>query len=879
MVPRDIASIDEAKVALAHVHDDPAAVERRMTQLLDCTTDVEARQAAIWARGRARHERGRFAEALDDLQTAARLARARGDLVDAARIDAHRALTEYAVGNTAAAIGSLQRAEGVLTGLDAGHLHLQWAIIEVHTGELLRARKRFDRALELLRAAGDDTAVARCLASRGVANTYLGRFDEAVADQTAAAAAAAATGQRLLAAGAVHNLGYARGRLGELPAALRLLAEARTLYEDLVSPARVVASLEQDRAEILLQAGLAPEAAAAAEAAVARHELGGAHTAAADARLLLAEAELAAGRRGAAAASAETAAARFEADGRTAWAARARYVALRSELADIDLEVAPSSPALFDRSCVLAGVLEEAGWLGEAVDVWTFAGRAALALGRPDDAREPLTTAARARHTGPIMTRVRGWHALALSRLADGQTAGARRAARAGLRLVAVHRRALVAPELRAGAAGHGIELARLGLRLALRERRPAQVFAWSEQARARALASPVVEPHDDPHLRALLGRLRAAHADLRSTPGSVEGRRAVAALEASIREYDHRRVGAAGGAAVEERVELPALRAAIGDAVYVSFVELDGRLHSLVVTARRTSLRDHGLAAPAAAAVERVRFALSRLAHPATARGLAAAMAGVDADRRALDGLLGLSELPDGRVVLTPSASLNGTPWAALPSLSGRPVTVTPSATVWATAHTPAPAGDGTCFVAGPKLPAAAAEVATAATFYPGATILHGEEATVARVVAAFTSHRVLHVAAHGRFRSDSPLFSGLELADGALALFDLDGVPSAAEVVVLPACHLASTRLLPGEEPLGAVATLVHLGVGTVVAPAGAVPDDATGALMVDLHRLLAAGVAPPDALALAASASIATGDPAAVACGALFVAIGRQ
>jgi CHAT domain-containing protein len=253
--------------------------------------------------------------------------------------------------------------------------------------------------------------------------------------------------------------------------------------------------------------------------------------------------------------------------------------------------------------------------------------------------------------------------------------------------------------------------------------------------------------------------------------------------------------------------------------------------------------------------------------------------MAAFDADRRALDRLLGLHDLPDGQVVLVPSASLNGAPWAALPSLAGRPVTVTPSATVWTTGRARPPGGDGACFVAGPDLPAAAAEVATAAACHPGAEILRGDDATVARVVTAFSSHRVLHVAAHGRFRSDSPLFSGLELADGALALFDLDGVPAAPEVVVLPACHLASSRLLPGEEPLGAVATLVRLGVGTVIAPAGVVADDATAGLMVDLHRHLVAGRAPADALAAASSVALDTADPTAVASAALFVATGRR
>lgn len=875
---RDLSAIDGARAALALVHDDPAAVERRTTDLMAATDDPEARQLAAWARGRARHERGRFAAALDDLSLAARLAGERGDLLGAARIEAHRALTEYAVGDVEAALASLARAEPLLSGPDAGHLHLQRAIIEVHSGELVRARRSFDSALELLRAAGDDKGVARCLASRGVASTYLGDFDAAVADLAAAADSAAASGQRLVAAGAVHNLGYVRARLGELPAALALLEQAGASYRELGSPARVVASLDQDRAEVLLQAGLADEAVAAASAALARHQADGAHAAADDARLLLAEAELAA-ERPTAAATAEEAALCFEADGRAAWAARARYVGLRADLSQGEASAGPSSPELFERSCVLAGVLEEAGWLGESVDVWTFAGQVALARGRADEARGPLARAEKARRAGPLASRVRGWQAAALHRLARGDVAGARRATLEGLRLVAAHRGALVAPELRAGASARGVELARFGLRLAVRDGRPSLVFSWIEQTRARALATRIMVRGEDRELRALLGQLRAAHSQLRSSPASAEARGRVAGLEDRIRQHDHARTGDRPGPAGEETLGLGPLRSLLDGRAFVSFAELDGRLLSVAVIGRRTGLADHGTVAPARASVERLRFALQRLARPATARGAAATVAALHDDRTRLDELLDLGRLGAGPVVVSPSAALNGVPWGALPSLEGRTVTVTPSATVWASAPADGASQAGACFVAGPGLAAAAGEVRAAAALYPGATVIEGDRATVGGVVAAFAAHRIVHVAAHGTFRSDSPLFSGLELFDGALTLFDLDGLARGPEVVVLPACHLGTARVLPGDEPLGPVASLVDVGVRTVVAPVGPVPDQVAAEVMVELHRHMAAGRGVAEALAAVSAAALASDDPRVLACAASFVAAGRR
>ena len=59
-----------------------------------------------------------------------------------------------------------------------------------------------------------------------------------------------------------------------------------------------------------------------------------------------------------------------------------------------------------------------------------------------------------------------------------------------------------------------------------------------------------------------------------------------------------------------------------------------------------------------------------------------------------------------------------------------------------------------------------------TLAAGNPGARVLRGDDATVDRVVAAVAGADLVHVAAHGRFRSDGPLFSSFRLADGALTI-----------------------------------------------------------------------------------------------------------
>ena len=192
----------------------------------------------------------------------------------------------------------------------------------------------------------------------------------------------------------------------------------------------------------------------------------------------------------------------------------------------------------------------------------------------------------------------------------------------------------------------------------------------------------------------------------------------------------------------------------------------------------------------------------------------------------------------------------------------------------MWMQARQHAPAvrtGSGALLVAGPRLPGAEQEVHQLAALYPDARPLHGGDATVSRVLHGLGQARIVHLAAHGTFRADSPLFSSFQLADGPLTVHDLERAEIAADTVVLAACNAGVSGVI-GNELIGTTATLLAMGVGSIIAPLVAIPDLPTSGFMTELHRGMQAGRSPGAALAAARS-----GHHARVA--SAFVCLGRD
>jgi CHAT domain-containing protein len=187
----------------------------------------------------------------------------------------------------------------------------------------------------------------------------------------------------------------------------------------------------------------------------------------------------------------------------------------------------------------------------------------------------------------------------------------------------------------------------------------------------------------------------------------------------------------------------------------------------------------------------------------------------------------------------------------------------VAPSLAVWLELEgRPATGRRKTSLIAGPRLRHAAGEVGDLAGLFPGATVLAGKAATAEAVLAALDGTALAHLACHGQFRADSPLFSTLELADGPLNVYELQRLRRAPEVVVLSACDLAVSGLHPGDELLGLAAALLGMGTRTIVASVVPVPDAAVRRLMLAFHRNLAGGDAPALALARAQSGGAGAG-----------------
>ncbi len=397
--------------------------------------------------------------------------------------------------------------------------------------------------------------------------------------------------------------------------------------------------------------GLVPEAQAAATRAVEALAAEGDLAHLMECRVLLARARLAGRDYRGAVDEASLAAAGFDSASRPAWAALARYVGVQAEILEIE-DQASVPRTLLPRCRQIAAELEVQGWAVESVHVHTFAGRLALAFGLADVARQELTQAVTARTVGAADLRAQAWHfAAALLRLADGNRAGAKRAFSAGMAVVDNYRASLGATELRAHAASHGTDLARLGMRLALDDRRAVDVLRWAERWRAGALQRPPVRPPDDERLAAHLTELRRTHSELREAAdadavehwavtggdGDGAGRSGWAAGEqpcsvacparslayarpaswswsSLVRARDP--AGDSGNDTVQTgRVDITRLRAALGHRWLAEFVSLAGELYAVTVTRDRVRLHRLG-------PVPVEQEAVPALRHPASPDG-----------------------------------------------------------------------------------------------------------------------------------------------------------------------------------------------------------------------------------------------------------------
>ena len=393
---------------------------------------------------------------------------------------------------------------------------------------------------------------------------------------------------------------------------------------------------------------------------------------------------------------------------------------------------------------------------------------------------------------------------------------------------------------------------------LRLGSRQPAataEAFEFIQQAKSRGLAdlisraalsastaTPDRALHEarlelNTHYRRMEHLALGAHA---ASPAQVE------ALRHAIRECEGRLARMVADATPSpgfaDPLTLQAIQAAIPDgAMLLEYYVAKGILYVCLLDGKRLEIVPLTAAEEVRTSLRLLRFQLARFR---TAAG--PAPAGEDATHNHLrtlyDELIAplRSRLHGFRhLILAPHDFLHHLPFHALASPDGYlidrfTVSYAPSATVFALCSRRPPASGGDSLVFGlpdERAPHIRVEAETAARLLPDAQLFLGEQATDAVLRRLGPTARVIHIAAHGLFRRDNPLFSAIRLGNGHFTLLDLYGLPLTADLVSLSGCSTGLNVVVGGDELLGLMRGLLLAGARGVMVSLWDV-DDATSA-----------------------------------------------
>ena len=308
----------------------------------------------------------------------------------------------------------------------------------------------------------------------------------------------------------------------------------------------------------------------------------------------------------------------------------------------------------------------------------------------------------------------------------------------------------------------------------------------------------------------------------------------------------------------VEARPRARAARQPRDGEAFIEYACTERTVYAFVVTSSGT----RAVALPASR--ERLSTLAFRFARELSLRNLAFRATG-----RALHDAL-IEPLALGaftRLVIVPDADLWVVPFHALIGRDERflieraTITYAPSTALGAARA----AAEGPVLLAA-NLPDGEREVEAIRRVWPAASkVLNG--ATERDFRAAIRDAEIVHVAAHGVYDDADPMQSWVALSpsgsdDGRLTAREVLRMQSSARLMILSACDMAVGRPSPGEGLVGMTWALMVAGVDTVIAAKWEVDSEVTARLMLDLHRALATGASPGDALRTAQLAQLRSG-----------------
>ncbi|HSL29657.1 MAG TPA: CHAT domain-containing tetratricopeptide repeat protein [Anaerolineales bacterium] len=145
---------------------------------------------------------------------------------------------------------------------------------------------------------------------------------------------------------------------------------------------------------------------------------------------------------------------------------------------------------------------------------------------------------------------------------------------------------------------------------------------------------------------------------------------------------------------------------------------------------------------------------------------------------------------------------------------------------------------------VSDPLIPSVVVESQAVARHLPHMDLFLNDQATLAAFQTQVSQSGILHLACHGLFRADNPMFSALRLYDGWLTAADVLAIDLIDTFVTLSACESGRSDRQRGDEILGLTRAFLGAGTRALLVTLWLVEDEASASLMDCLYEQLAKG-----------------------------------
>jgi CHAT domain-containing protein len=413
-----------------------------------------------------------------------------------------------------------------------------------------------------------------------------------------------------------------------------------------------------------------------------------------------------------------------------------------------------------------------------------------------------------------------------------------------------------------------------------------AQAFAVAEQAKSRSLLDQMRQTMEDvvdqpsavhdsaesalwkkmsqlrADLNALYSRLDDDRAHKTSTPQSW--RAAVKDRERDLDELESRlRTTRGMGGLYGPTTTIEHVQSSLdADSTLIEYFIAGDELLAFVVT-KTGAQTFRGLANPSelASALQRLQFQVNRALRPQAVKGSRAQRLITDA-RHELNELYDLVWSPlrgatqhAKHLIVVPHGPLHVLPFHALWDgerylIESHTIQYAPSASLLV--HLSAQprqaefANSQTALVLGvadtnaPQIADEARVVGDALSNMRKKTLI-GSDATVDAFCNAAPEADVIHLACHGRFAADTPMGSGLKLADRWLTVRDIYSLKLKASLVTLSGCETGVNLVTAGDELMGLLRGFFAAGAESLLVSLWRVDDAVTREFMSDFYRSL--------------------------------------